>query len=97
MSVFRHSREIPASPASVFAAIQGPARLARCWGPDGFTNIFRTFEFRPDGTAYPNESEFLEIVPGGRDPRFLDRLSREVGPGDSREAAAPSRGHGRSV
>lgn len=75
MSVFRHSREIPASPASVFAAIQDPARLARWWGPDGFTNTFRTFEFRPggpwlftmhgpDGTDYPNESEFLEIVPG---------------------------------
>lgn len=75
MSVFRHSRELPAPPASVFAAIQDPARLARWWGPDGFTNTFRTFEFRPggpwlftmhgpDGTDYPNESEFLEIVPG---------------------------------
>jgi len=74
MSVFRHSREIPASPASVFAAIQDPVRLARWWGPDGFTNTFQTFEFRqggpwlftmhgPDGADYPNQSEFLEIVP----------------------------------
>lgn len=75
MSVFRHSREIPADPKSVFAAFQDPARLARWWGPDGFTNTFHTFEFRqggswlftmhgPDGADYPNQSEFLEIVPG---------------------------------
>jgi uncharacterized protein YndB with AHSA1/START domain len=74
MSVFRHSREISASPESVFAAIEDPARLAHWWGPDGFTNTFETFEFRqggswvftmhgPDGADYPNQSEFLEIVP----------------------------------
>ena len=77
MSEFRHSREIPATPASVFSAIQDPERLARWWGPAGFTNTFDTFEFRPggrwlftmhgpDGTDYPNQSEFLEIVPGSR-------------------------------
>jgi len=74
MSVFRHSREIPASPESVFSVIQDPARLARWWGPDGFTNTFHTFEFRqggswlftmhgPDGADYPNQSEFIEIIP----------------------------------
>ena len=74
MSVFRHAREIPASPDVVFAAFQDPARLARWWGPAGFTNTFHTFEFRPEGawlftmhgpngTDYPNESQFLEIVP----------------------------------
>jgi uncharacterized protein YndB with AHSA1/START domain len=74
MSVFRHSRDLPAVPASVFSAIQEPERLARWWGPEGFTNTFHTFEFReggswlftmhgPDGKDYPNESEFLEIVP----------------------------------
>ena len=74
MSVFRHSREFPAPPESVFAAIQDPVRLARWWDPNGFTNTFHTFEFRrggswqftmhgPDGTDYPNQSEFLEIVP----------------------------------
>lgn len=74
MSVFRHSRDIPASPEAVYSAIQDPARLARWWGPDGFTNTFHTFEFRaggswlftmhgPDGTDYPNQSEFLELVP----------------------------------
>lgn len=74
MSVFRHSREIPANPESVFAAIEDPVRLARWWGPEGFTNTFETFEFQqngswiftmhgPDGADYPNQSEFLEIVP----------------------------------
>lgn len=74
MSIFRHSREFPVPPQAVFAAIQDPARLARWWGPDGFTNTFHTFEFRPeglwlftmhgpDGANYPNESKFLEIVP----------------------------------
>lgn len=74
MSVFRHSREIPAIPEYVFSAIQDPERLARWWGPEGFTNTFHTFEFReggswlftmhgPDGTDYPNQSEFMEIVP----------------------------------
>lgn len=74
MSLFRHSRDLPAAPEAVFAAIQDPARLARWWGPAGFTNTLQTFEFReggswlftmhgPDGTDYPNQSEFLEIVP----------------------------------
>jgi len=74
MSTFRHARDLPATPEAVFAAIQDPARLARWWGPDGFTNTFHTFEFReggawlftmhgPDGADYPNQSEFLEILP----------------------------------
>jgi uncharacterized protein YndB with AHSA1/START domain len=74
MSVFRHARDLPATPAAVFDAFQDPVRLARWWGPEGFTNTFHTFEFRPggswlftmhgpDGTDYPNQSEFLELVP----------------------------------
>lgn len=74
MSIFRTSREFPATPAAVFAAIEDPLRLARWWGPAGFTNTFHTFEFReggswnftmhgPDGADYPNQSEFLEVVP----------------------------------
>jgi uncharacterized protein YndB with AHSA1/START domain len=74
MSLFQHSRELPAPPESVFAAIQDPVRLARWWGPHGFTNTFHTFEFReggswqftmhgPDGADHPNQSEFLAIVP----------------------------------
>lgn len=74
MSTFRHIKEIPATPESVFAAFENPERLARWWGPDGFTNTFATFEFKPggqwrytmhgpDGKDYPNHSEFVEIVP----------------------------------
>jgi uncharacterized protein YndB with AHSA1/START domain len=74
MSLFRTSRDLPAPPDAVFAALQDPVRLARWWGPDGFTNTFHTFEFRPggswqftmhgpDGTDYPNQAAFLEIVP----------------------------------
>jgi uncharacterized protein YndB with AHSA1/START domain len=74
MSTFRHSRDIPSSPEAVFEVFRDPVRLARWWGPDGFSNSFDTFEFQPggkwlftmhgpDGTDYPNQSEFLEIVP----------------------------------
>lgn len=77
MSVFRHSREIPAGPEAVFAAFKDPARLARWWGPAGFRSSFQTCEFRdggawvftmhgPDGKDYPNQSEFVEIVPDAR-------------------------------
>lgn len=66
------AREIPATVEQVFAAISEPARLARWWGPAGFTNTFATCEFRPggrwlftmhgpDGTNYPNENLFVEI------------------------------------
>ena len=77
MSIFRHTRYLPAAPAAVFAAISDPARLARWWGPDGFTNTFHTFDFRPggawlftmhgpDGTDYPNQSAFAEIAQDAR-------------------------------
>ena len=77
MSTFRHARDLAASPEAVFAAIQDPVRLARWWGPEGFTNTFHTFAFEegglwlftmhgPDGSNYPNESRFLEIIPPSR-------------------------------
>lgn len=77
MCTFRTGRDVPATPESVFAAFEEPARLARLWGPAGFTNTSHTFEFREggvwdftmhglDGKDYPNQSEFLEIVPGER-------------------------------
>jgi uncharacterized protein YndB with AHSA1/START domain len=76
-SIFESSRVIAASPGEVFAAIQDPARLARWWGPDGFTNTFDVFEFWPDGrwrftmhgpngANYPNESVFRTITPAER-------------------------------
>ena len=69
------SRILPASPAQVFAAMSDPARVARWWGPAGFTNTIELFEFRPggrwlltmhgpDGRDYPNESRFTRIEPG---------------------------------
>lgn len=72
MSTFRTTRDIPATPAEVFAAIQDPARLARWWGPRGFTNRFNSIEFKvggkwsfvmigPDGKTYANESSFIAI------------------------------------
>lgn len=74
MSAFRHSRDVAAPPAAVFDAIRDPARLARWWGPDGFTNTFDRFEFRPggqwvftmhgpDGKRYPNQATFTQIEP----------------------------------
>ncbi|MBL8513049.1 MAG: SRPBCC domain-containing protein [Betaproteobacteria bacterium] len=72
MTPFNTSREIPAPVKEVFAAISDPARLARWWGPAGFTNTFGICEFRtggrwsfvmhgPDGKNYPNENVFAEI------------------------------------
>lgn len=77
MSLFRTTRTLSAPPEAVFAAIRDPERLARWWGPEGFRNSFHTFEFRPggawlftmhgpDGTDYPNQSEFLEIEANNR-------------------------------
>ena len=69
---FSTSRDIPAPVEQVFAAFSHPERLARWWGPAGFTNTFSVCEFTPggrwsyvmrgpDGRTYPNESVFAEI------------------------------------
>jgi uncharacterized protein YndB with AHSA1/START domain len=74
MSSLKTSRQIPASPAAIFAAIQDPGRLARWWGPSGFSNRFETFEFKrggkwvftmigPDGKTYLNDAVFASIEP----------------------------------
>lgn len=74
MTMFQTTRELRARPEAVFAAISDPARLARWWGPAGFTNSFELCEFKPGGRwqfvmhgpggeNYPNLSEFVEIVP----------------------------------
>ncbi|WP_239635399.1 SRPBCC family protein [Paenibacillus sp. H1-7] len=58
----------------VFHAWTSPELLARWWGPKGFTNTFHEFDLKPggawrfvmhgpDGTDYPNHSQFVEIVP----------------------------------
>ena len=72
MTTFTTSLAIPASIDQVFAAISDPDRLARWWGPAGFTNTFEVCEFKaggrwvlvmhgPDGTGYPNENVFAAI------------------------------------
>lgn len=77
MTTFRACRDIPASQEQVFAAFTDPQRLARWWGPAGFTNTFNVFEFKPggrwslvmhgpDGKSYPNENLFAEIEPPAR-------------------------------
>jgi uncharacterized protein YndB with AHSA1/START domain len=73
MKTFKTSREILVPPEHIFAAVSNPERLARWWGPSGFSNTFNQFQFKtggkwsfvmhgPDGRNYPNESEFIEIV-----------------------------------
>ena len=77
MNTFAHTCLIPAAPAAVFAAFAAPQRLARWWGPDGFRNTFALCDFRsggawrftmhgPDGRDYPNESQFVEVLPNAR-------------------------------
>lgn len=71
---FTTSRVLPFPPDHVLAAISDPQRLARWWGPHGFTNTIHEFSFRPggtwvhdmhgpDGAIYPNRSTFLETGP----------------------------------
>ena len=77
MTTFNTSSEIPATVAQVFAAISQPERLARWWGPAGFTNTFDVCEFRtggrwaftmhaPNGGNHPNESLFEEVTAPSR-------------------------------
>jgi uncharacterized protein YndB with AHSA1/START domain len=73
MTTFATSRTIPATPQEIYAAFAAPERLARWWGPAGFTNTFHTCDFvpggrwsfvmhGPDGGHYPNESHFAGLV-----------------------------------
>ena len=71
-ATFRTRRVLAFPRERVFEAFALPELLARWWGPNGFTNTFETFEFRPggrwkfvmhgpDGSNYPNESVFLDL------------------------------------
>jgi uncharacterized protein YndB with AHSA1/START domain len=57
----------------VFQAFSDPKQLVKWWGPNGFTNTIKKFDFRvggewhltmhgPDGADYRNESVFVEIT-----------------------------------
>ena len=73
-TVFRTQRRLSHPPGAVYAAFSDAERLARWWGPEGFTNAFQTFEFRPggrwefvmrgpDGARYPNACVFRALTP----------------------------------
>ncbi|WP_228519745.1 SRPBCC family protein [Methylophilus sp. QUAN] len=73
----RTSRLLPYSPAAVYRAFAMPELLAKWWGPEGFTNTFEVFEFKPggqwrfvmhgpDGKRYPNESVFAALEPNSK-------------------------------
>lgn len=68
------TRVIDAPPALVYEAWAKPEHLAKWWGPDGFTNTFHEFDWRPggvwefvmhgpNGVDYLNKSEFVEVGP----------------------------------
>jgi uncharacterized protein YndB with AHSA1/START domain len=70
----------------VWEAWTNPKHLVNWWGPKGFRNTFHTFNFRvggawkftmhgPDGTDYPNEIIFVEII---RPERIV--LDHQFGP-----------------
>lgn len=76
-SALSTGRVLSATSRRVFAAFEQPDQLAKWWGPNGFTNTFEQFEFKPggrwvfvmhgpDGTNYPNECVFREIQPDTR-------------------------------
>jgi uncharacterized protein YndB with AHSA1/START domain len=75
--VLSTSRTIPYPPEAVYDAFASAPILASWWGPDGFTNTFDVFEFRPggqwvftmhgpDGQSYLNTSYFVSLEPARR-------------------------------
>lgn len=71
------TRVLGAPREAVYRAFADPELLARWWGPVGFTSTFQEFDLRPggawrlvmhgpDGTDYPMDKEFLEVVPRER-------------------------------
>jgi uncharacterized protein YndB with AHSA1/START domain len=76
-ATLRTSRVLAAGPQAVWAAFADGGRLARWWGPAGFSNVFETFDFRPggawrfdmigpDGQRYANVCRFGELRPAER-------------------------------
>jgi uncharacterized protein YndB with AHSA1/START domain len=70
--VSRRKYDVPRE--TVYRAWAEPYLLAQWWGPNGFTNTFREFDWRPggvweytmhgpNGAEYPNRSVFREVGP----------------------------------
>lgn len=71
------ARTFPYSPQAIYDAFASASALASWWGPEGFTNTFEIFEFKPDGrwiftmhgpdgASYPNKSYFAVLEPARR-------------------------------
>ena len=72
-----NERMLPANPREIFEAFEQPEKLAKWWGPVGFTNTFEHCEFKPggqwiyvmhgpDGRDYANECTFRDIEPNSK-------------------------------
>lgn len=68
------SRVFNTTADQIFAAWTDPKRLAKWWGPNGFSNTFHEFDLKPgghwkftmhgpNGIDYRNESVFVELEP----------------------------------
>jgi uncharacterized protein YndB with AHSA1/START domain len=77
------ARTFDATRERVLAAFADPVRLARWWGPRGFTNTIDAYEFQPggrwrstmhapDGASFPNDSVFDVVEPERIVFRHLD-------------------------
>ena len=70
------TRFFDALPTMVWKAWTDPAQVGLWWRPKGFTTTIEVTDVRvgvsrlvmrgPDGTEYPNESTFTEVVPSER-------------------------------
>ena len=71
------TRVFPVPRETAYRAWAEPQWLAKWWGPKGFSNDFRMFDFKvggewefdmigPDGKRYHNKSVFAQIVPNER-------------------------------
>lgn len=76
-TIFATRRRMPHPPGHVYAAFADVERLARWWGPHGFTTSVESFDFQldghwrytmhgPDGGHHPNTSVFRVLVPDSR-------------------------------
>jgi uncharacterized protein YndB with AHSA1/START domain len=83
------TRLIAAPRELVWKVLTTPEHLQHFWGPDGFANTFKTFDFRvgkearftmhgPDGKDWPNRFVFITIEP----PRLLRWDHDNGGEGD---------------